>query len=146
MLKRVIYNTSEVECSSSCCYGESLNCLSYQYSAWENEKTGNCTLFDVTEDHETVDMVYNYNSNMISRYNRRVFAKVEAVKGEVSFICKDWIDEGTYLTYEAAGGRQAQLTFRFTTVPLNATQEPFLLYHGPSLGMQRCSKITLYKI
>lgn len=129
---RIIYNTSETECSSSCCYGESLNCLAYQYSAWEEDKTGNCTLFDVTEDDDTVDMIYVYNQNMISRFNRRVFAKVEAVKGEVSFVCKDWIDEGTYLTYEEAEGRQAQLMFRFSTVPLNSSVDPFLLYHGPS--------------
>ena len=129
---RVVQNISETECSESCCYGESLNCLAYQYSAYQNEKTGNCTLFDVTEDDETVDLVYNFNDMIVSRYNRRIFAKIEAVKGEISFLCAGWIDEGTHLTYAEAGGRQAQLMYRFTTNPINSTQEPFLLYHGPS--------------
>jgi len=129
---RTIYNISESECSSSCCYGEALNCLAYQYSAWGEEKTGNCTLFDVTEDDDTVDMVYVFDDTMVSRFNRRVFAKLEAVKGEITIVCKNWVDEGTYLTYEEAEGRQAQLMFRFFTVPLNSSAEPFLLYHGPS--------------
>ena len=129
---RVVQNVSETECSESCCYGEALNCLAYQYTAFIDDKTGNCTLFDVTENDPTVDLVYNYNDNVLSRFNRRIFAKIEAVKGEIAFNCEGWIDEGTHLTYEEAGGRQAQLMYRFTTNPINATQEPFLLYHGPS--------------
>ena len=46
-----------------------------------DEKTGNCTLFDVPEDDDTLTMVYNYNDNIVARYNRRVFSKLEAVKG-----------------------------------------------------------------
>ena len=129
---RTVFNISENECSESCCYGEALNCLAYQYSAWAEEKTGNCTLFDVTEDDPTVELVYNYNDNIIARFNRRVFAKVEAVRGEVSFSCRDWVDEGTFLTYDEAEGRQAQLMYRFSTVPVNSSEAPFLLYHGPS--------------
>jgi hypothetical protein len=128
----IVIDISESECSESCCYSESINCLAYQFSSHGEETTGNCTLFDVTEDSDTVIMEYVFDRNQTARFNRRIFAKVEAVRGEVSLSCKNWIDEGTFLTYEEANGRKAQLMYRFSTLPLNSTLDPFLLYHGPS--------------